>query len=74
MSSGIEYIDIILLAMIAGFIILRLKNILGRKTGFQRKPDLGRSSAIFDGFLSTSLWNWGRWRWRKQRLGGLNTK
>ena len=47
MSSGIEYIDIILLAMIAGFIILRLKNILGRKTGFQRKPDYGRSSAIF---------------------------
>ena len=51
MSSGIEYIDIILLAMIAGFIILRLKNILGRKTGFQRKPDLGRSSAIFDAVL-----------------------
>ena len=47
MSSGIEYIDIILLAMIAGFIILRLKNILGRKTGFQRRPDSGRSSAIF---------------------------
>jgi len=51
MSSGIEYIDIILLAMIAGFIILRLKNILGRKTGFQRRPDLGRSSAIFDAVL-----------------------
>ena len=52
MSSGIEYIDIILLAMIAGFIILRLKNILGRKTGFQRKPDLKRSSAIFDTVLN----------------------
>ena len=51
MSSGIEYIDIILLAMIAGFIILRLKNILGRKTGFQRRPDLGRSSAVFDAVL-----------------------
>ena len=51
MSSGIEYIDIILLAMIAGFIILRLKNILGRKTGFQRRPDLGKSSAIFDAVL-----------------------
>ena len=37
--------------MIAGFIILRLKNILGRKTGFQRRPDLGRSSAIFDAIL-----------------------
>ena len=51
MNSGIEYIDIILLAMIAGFIILRLKNILGRKTGFQRRPDVGRSSAIFDAIL-----------------------
>ena len=51
MSSGIEYIDIILLAMIAGFIILRLKNILGRKTGFQKRSDLGRSSTIFDTIL-----------------------
>ena len=30
-------IDIILLAMFAGFIILRLRNILGRKTGHQEK-------------------------------------
>ena len=45
MSSGIEYIDIILLAMIAGFIILRLKNILGRKTGFQGRSDFGGPSA-----------------------------
>ena len=37
MNSGIEYIDIILLAMIAGFIILRLRGILGRKTGHQEK-------------------------------------
>ena len=32
------FIDIILLAMFAGFIILRLRNILGRKTGHQEKP------------------------------------
>ena len=32
------FIDIILLAMFAGFIILRLRNILGRKTGHQAKP------------------------------------
>ena len=38
MSYSFEYIDIILLAMIAGFIFLRLKNILGRKTGHQGKP------------------------------------
>ena len=37
MSSNFGYIDIILLAMIAGFIILRLRNILGRKTGHQDK-------------------------------------
>ena len=37
MSQQIGYIDIILLAMFAGFIFLRLKNILGRKTGHQRK-------------------------------------
>ena len=32
------FIDIILLAMFAGFIILRLRNILGRRTGHQGKP------------------------------------
>ena len=35
MSSNFGFIDIILLAMIAGFIILRLRNILGRRTGHQ---------------------------------------
>ncbi len=38
MSSQFGFIDIILLAMFAGFIILRLRNILGRKTGHQSKP------------------------------------
>jgi predicted lipid-binding transport protein (Tim44 family) len=33
MNENFGYIDIILLAMIAGFIILRLRNILGRRTG-----------------------------------------
>tara|TARA_B100000886_G_scaffold339736_1_gene306107 strand:- start:2329 stop:2937 length:609 start_codon:yes stop_codon:yes gene_type:complete len=37
MSSNFGYIDIILLAMIAGFIILRLRSILGRKTGHEEK-------------------------------------
>ena len=37
MSNNFGYLDIILLAMIAGFIILRLRNILGRKTGHQEK-------------------------------------
>ena len=38
MSSHFGFIDIILLAMFAGFIILRLRNILGRRTGHQSKP------------------------------------
>ena len=38
MSNQFGFIDIILLAMFAGFIILRLRNILGRKTGHQEKP------------------------------------
>mgnify|MGYP000988165775 FL=1 len=37
MSNSFGYIDIILLAMIAGFIILRLRSILGRKTGHESK-------------------------------------
>ena len=35
MSYSFEYIDIILLAMIAGFIFLRLRGILGKRTGFE---------------------------------------
>jgi len=38
MGNQIGFIDIILLAMFAGFIILRLRNILGRRTGHQGKP------------------------------------
>lgn len=37
MSDHFGYIDIILLAMFAGFIILRLRNVLGRKTGHEKK-------------------------------------
>ncbi len=37
MNYSFEYIDIILLAMIAGFIFLRLRGILGRRTGFEGK-------------------------------------
>ena len=43
MSNNFGFIDIILLAMIAGFIILRLRNILGRKTGHE-----GKSPSVFD--------------------------
>jgi len=37
MNNSFGYIDIILLAMFAGFIFLRLKNVLGRRTGHQGK-------------------------------------
>ena len=38
MNYSFEYIDIILLAMIAGFVFLRLRGILGKRTGFEGKP------------------------------------
>ena len=38
MNYSFEYIDLILLAMIAGFIFLRLRGILGKRTGFEGKP------------------------------------
>ena len=38
MSDHFGFIDIILLAMFAGFIILRLRNILGRRSGHQGTP------------------------------------
>ena len=37
MNNSFEYLDIILLAMIAGFIILRLRGILGRRAGHKKK-------------------------------------
>jgi predicted lipid-binding transport protein (Tim44 family) len=38
MGDQFGFVDIILLAMFAGFIILRLRNILGRRNGHQDKP------------------------------------
>ena len=35
MNYSFEYLDIILLAMIAGFIFLRLRGILGKRTGYE---------------------------------------
>ena len=39
MNYNFEYVDIILLAMIAGFIFLRLRGILGRRTGHEKNLD-----------------------------------
>ena len=46
MNHSFEYIDIILLAMIAGFIFLRLRGILGKRTGFE-----GKNPAQFEEIL-----------------------
>ena len=46
MNYSFEYIDIILLAMIAGFIFLRLRGILGKRTGYE-----GKSPAQFEEVL-----------------------
>ena len=50
MSNQFGFIDIILLAMFAGFIILRLRNILGRKTGHQGRPTDGYFSKGMEAF------------------------
>jgi predicted lipid-binding transport protein (Tim44 family) len=50
MSYSFEYIDIILLAMIAGFIFLRLRGILGKRTGFE-----GKAPPQFDKILEEAV-------------------
>ena len=49
MTYSFEYIDIILLAMIAGFIFLRLRGILGKRSGFE-----GKAPTQFDKILKDS--------------------
>ena len=53
MSNNFGYLDLILLAMIAGFIILRLRNVLGRKTGHQGKVVSDFSEKKFEEFKKT---------------------
>ena len=36
--EGFQFIDIIILAMVAGFIVLRLRSVLGRRTGHDPRP------------------------------------
>jgi predicted lipid-binding transport protein (Tim44 family) len=50
MNYSFEYIDIILLAMIAGFIFLRLRGILGKRTGFE-----GKAPTQFDKVLKEAV-------------------
>jgi len=48
MGYSFEYIDIILLAMIAGFIFLRLRGILGKRTGFEGKTNPALEKVLKD--------------------------
>ena len=50
MGYTFEYADIILLAMIAGFIFLRLRGILGKRTGFE-----GKAPQQFDKILKEAV-------------------
>ncbi|MDB2617449.1 Tim44/TimA family putative adaptor protein [Candidatus Pelagibacter bacterium] len=50
MSYSFEYIDIILLAMIAGFIFLRLRGILGKRSGYD-----GKQSTQFDKIVKEAI-------------------
>ena len=46
MSGGLGFIDIILFAMLAAFLIYRLASVLGKRTGHQKqRPDLYGASA-----------------------------
>ena len=36
--DGFQFVDIIIFALLAGFIILRLRGVLGRRTGHERRP------------------------------------
>ncbi len=45
--EGFQFVDIIILAMVAGFLILRLRSTLGRRTGHEQQQDAyGRSDNV----------------------------
>jgi predicted lipid-binding transport protein (Tim44 family) len=49
MSEGFAYIDILFFAMVAAFIALRLRSVLGRRTGHERRRSGGWGPATADG-------------------------
>jgi predicted lipid-binding transport protein (Tim44 family) len=48
MSEGIPYADILILALIAGFILLRLRSVLGSKSGNDNPGYFNRPTAVED--------------------------
>jgi len=49
MPEGFAYIDILFFAMVAAFIALRLRSVLGRRTGNERRRGAGFANARPDG-------------------------
>lgn len=50
MNEGFQLFDIIIFAMVAGFILLRLRNVLGRRTGHEkRRPNFLSRRQVKDG-------------------------
>lgn len=49
MGDGFQFFDIIILALIAGFLVLRLRSTLGRRTGHQESPDAARWQRQWEG-------------------------
>ena len=39
MNDGLHFLDIIFFAMVAAFLVLRLRSVLGRRTGAERPPE-----------------------------------
>lgn len=48
MGEGFQFLDILLFALVAAFILLRLRNTLGKRTGNERPPIFGGPSAPSD--------------------------
>ncbi|GEO80874.1 Tim44/TimA family putative adaptor protein [Pararhodospirillum oryzae] len=53
MNDGLQYIDIIFIAMVAAFLVLRLRGVLGRRTGDEqdRPPIISPSSERTDNVI-----------------------
>jgi predicted lipid-binding transport protein (Tim44 family) len=49
MSDGLHFLDIIFFAMVAAFLVLRLRSVLGRRTGAERPPSEQWSAAAKKG-------------------------
>lgn len=39
MDGNFQFLDLIFLALVAGFLVYRLRNVLGRRDGYEQKPD-----------------------------------